>query len=137
MTVLLNPTNIEPILQDLTTLSKQLDSAQADLDGSANGIQWEGAGVDRYKTQISDADRNLTFARTTYGLVEKHLRDALSDQTGARAKLVTYEDYVMGQAKASSDPAAYFKKLGWTQTALPSRYDTEWESLAIKAGYRP
>ncbi|MBO0691799.1 MAG: hypothetical protein J2P58_02785 [Acidimicrobiaceae bacterium] len=137
MPVLASPVVIEQILDDLRTKSAQLQDVRAEISARANALHWEGGGVDRFHTQLDHAERGFNHCVDVFEQVFRLLSQAVTEQTGARNAAVRYEDYVMNQAQHAKDPRAFLAHLGWTGVGLPAPYSTEWEDLAIRAGYRP
>lgn len=139
MPVLASPDVIDAIVDDLRTKSAQLGDVQAQISAHAGALMWEGAGVERFHTQVDHADKGFNHCLDVYQQVFVLLDRAVTELTQARNALVRAEDFVMNEAtKHSEHLASFFHHLGWTQyPALPARYSTEWEEMAIRAGYRP
>ena len=137
MPILVSPEVIEQVLDDLRAKSAQLAGVKAEISARAKVLHWVGGGVDQFHAQLDHADKGFTHADDVFEQVIRALGQAVTEQTGARNAAVRYEDYVMNQAQHAQDPLAFLAHLGRTGGALPARYSTEWEDLAIRAGYRP
>jgi len=137
MPVLASPDVIEQILDDLRTKRAQLQDVQAEISARADALRWQGGGVDRFHTQLDHADKGFNHCVEQFEQVFRLLGQAVTEQTGARIAALRYEGYVMNQAQHAKDPVAFLAQVGWTGTGLPPRYGTEWEDLAIRAGFRP
>jgi len=138
MPVLASPDVIEQILDDLRTNRERMQDVQAEISARAHKLRWEGGGVDRFHTQLEHANKGFNHCADVFEQVVRLLGRAATELTQARGALVRAENFVMNEAmKQARNPGAFFHRLGWTQyPVLPDRFSTEWEDLAIRAGYR-
>lgn len=140
MAVLATPDLVEQPAAELRQASLHLQDLQHEVTTRSSALHWEGGGVEQFHVQLGRADRVSTHCVDVLDEVVRLLGQAVTELNHARSALVTAENFVMTAVvhHGGSDPAAYLHSLGWTQyPVLPARYSTEWEDLAIRAGYRP
>jgi uncharacterized protein YukE len=139
MAVLALPDTVGQLADELRQMDLHLRDIRSELTTRARALRWEGGGVDQFHSQLDHADRGFTHCVDVLDEVVGLLVQAETELTQARNALVRAEDFVMGGVvRHGRDPGAYFHSLGWTQyPILPPPFSTEWEDLAIRAGYRP
>lgn len=140
MAVLATTDLLEQPAGELRQAGLHLGDVQHELTTRSAALHWEGGGVEQFHTQLGRADRVATHCVDVLDQVVRLLGQAVAELDHARNALVAAEDFVMAAVSqhGGSDPGAYLHSLGWTQyPVLPARYSTEWEDLAIRAGYRP
>lgn len=138
MPVLASPEVFAPYVDDLQLYRQRLQGVQNGIAEHAARLDWEGGGVDRFHTQLDHADKGFDHCTQAYAQAVTLLDQAMTELTRARSALARAEQFVMDEAVKAKDPAQFFHHLGWVQyPVLPAPYATEWEDLAIRAGYHP
>lgn len=139
MAVLATPDTVSQLADELRQMSLHLRDIDSELTVRSRALKWEGGGVEKFHTQMDHADRGFTHCLDVLDEVVGLLGQAETELSQARNAVVRAENFVMAAAvRPDHNPGAYFHSLGWTQyPVLPPPYSTEWEDLAVRAGYRP
>lgn len=139
MPVLAPPDTVGQLADEMRQTSLHLQDIHHDLTARSRALRWEGGGVEQFHAQLGHADRGFTHCVDVLNEVVRLLGQAEAELAQARGALIGAEEFVMaGAVRNAANPGAYWHRLGWAEyPALPPRYSTEWEDLAIRAGYRP